>query len=88
MKLSNADFYEDYAFSCNRCRSCTATNDAELLPVCPSFDLRGYFSASGGGKAHAAQGIITGAFRRLKDAAAVFYDCTLCLACRENCPVT
>jgi len=87
MNLTNLNFYKDYIFSCNRCKSCTMTDDEQLLPICPPFDTRNFFSYCGGGKAHIAQAIVNDEAKRLEEISEYFYKCTMCMACRTMCPV-
>lgn len=88
MRLRNQDFYEEYVFTCNRCKSCTITDDERCLAVCPSYDLYGFFTDCGGGKAHIAQKILEGSGRLGPDLSEAVYRCLLCQACKEGCPVT
>ena len=88
MKLKHQDFYEEYAFTCNRCKSCTITDDTRCLPICPSYNKYGFFTECAGGKAHVAQKLLEGsrpAGPELREAA---YRCQLCQACKVTCPVT
>ncbi len=88
MKLRNQDFYEEYVFTCNRCKSCTITGDHRCLNVCPSYDLYGFFTNCGGGKAHIAQKVLEGSALLDPDLCDAVYRCLLCQACKTGCPVT
>lgn len=88
MRLRNQDFYEEYVFTCNRCKSCTITDDERCLAVCPSYDLYGFFTDCGGGKAHIAQKILEGSGTIGPEVCEAVYRCLLCQACKEGCPVT
>ena len=88
MRLANMELYEDYIFSCNRCRTCTITDDARCLPICPAYDRYGFFTYCGGGKAHIAQKLVEGSRRMAPDLADAIYRCNLCRACQAGCIVT
>jgi len=88
MRLANMDFYEDYIFSCNRCRTCTITDDPRCLPICPAYERYGFFTYCGGGKAHIAQKLLEGSRRLAPDLADAIYRCNLCRACQSGCIVT
>ncbi len=88
MRLANMELYEDYIFSCNRCRTCTLTDDPRCLPICPSYERYGFFTYCGGGKAHIAQKLVEGSRRLGPDLAEALYRCNLCRACQAGCIVT
>lgn len=88
MRLANMELYEDYIFSCNRCRTCTLTDDPRCLPICPAYEHYGFFTYCGGGKAHIAQKLVEGSRRLAPDLADALYRCNLCRACQAGCIVT
>ncbi|MFH1537486.1 MAG: (Fe-S)-binding protein [bacterium] len=87
MTLPNEDFYVDYIFSCNRCKSCTQSAPPHLLPACPPFEMMGFFGYCGGGKAHIAQAIVEGKAGNLEELAEYYRMCSMCMACKEMCPI-
>jgi Fe-S oxidoreductase len=88
MTLANQEFYEVYAYACNKCKSCTQSAAPELLPICPSFDLKGFLNYCGGGKAHMTQAILDGKVENPAELAEYFFACTMCMACKEMCPIS
>lgn len=87
MALPNVEFYEDYVFSCNKCKSCTQSAPPHLLPICPPFDMAGFLGYCGGGKAHIAQAVIEGKVERLDEIAEYYQKCSMCMACKTMCPI-
>lgn len=87
MELKNVDFYLQYIYSCNRCRSCTFTDDEHLLSLCPAYEMNDFFSFCGGGKAHIAQAIIEDKVKNFNQIKDYFFKCNLCLACKKMCPI-
>ncbi|MEM2704579.1 MAG: (Fe-S)-binding protein [Candidatus Bathyarchaeia archaeon] len=73
--------------ACIRCRSCIWSDLPEFLPVCPSYERYGFYAYSGSGKISLARAIVFGSISYDKNLAEVFYKCTMCGACQENCAI-
>jgi len=86
MPLSRDNDYAMYLYTCNRCRCCTSEPSDRQEPICPSYDLFGFFAYSGGGKGYVAQGIIESAIRPSQDIAEIAMKCLVCGACQAACP--
>ncbi len=86
MPLSRDNDYAMYLYTCNRCRSCVSEPSERQAPICPSYDLFGFFAFSGGGKGYVAQGIIEGAIKPSAELCEIAMNCLLCGACQATCP--
>lgn len=73
------------SLACIRCRSCIWSDLPEFLPICPSYEKYGFYAFSGSGKVSLAKAFVFGAIDYDKSLADVFYKCTMCGACQENC---
>ncbi|MEM3551731.1 MAG: (Fe-S)-binding protein [Candidatus Bathyarchaeia archaeon] len=71
--------------TCVRCRGCIWTDLPELFSICPSYEKYGFYAFSGSGKISVAKAIVLSSVQFDKSVADVFYKCTMCGACQENC---
>lgn len=82
---SISDLYSVGVLNCIRCRSCIWSDLPEFLPICPSYEKYGFYAFSGSGRISLAKALVFGSVDYDKSLADVFYKCTLCGACQENC---
>lgn len=72
--------------TCVRCRGCIWTDLPSFFPICPSYEKYGFYAFSGSGRIAVAKAIVLGSLTFDRSVADVFYKCTMCGACQENCP--
>ncbi|MEM2385109.1 MAG: (Fe-S)-binding protein [Candidatus Bathyarchaeia archaeon] len=81
------DFLGAAVMSCIRCRSCIWSDLPDFLPICPSYEKYGFYAFSASGKISLVKALVFGSINYDESLADVFYKCTLCGACQENCGI-
>lgn len=82
-----SDFLSVAVMSCIRCRSCIWSDLPDFLPICPSYERYGFYAYSASGKISLVKALVFNSINYDESLADVFYKCTLCGACQENCGI-
>lgn len=82
------EHYKDIVYQCGKCGTCrTAFQEVNWAPVCPS-GMYGKFEAYYlGGKNLLTWALTTGKLKWTENLARIFYHCSVCLACTQQCQI-
>ncbi|MFW9875302.1 MAG: (Fe-S)-binding protein [Candidatus Thorarchaeota archaeon] len=82
------DHYKDIIYQCGKCGTCrTVYQDAGWATVCPSGEFRKFESYYLGGKNLLTWGITSDKLKWTKNLASIFYQCSVCMACVQQCQI-
>ncbi|MFX0081675.1 MAG: (Fe-S)-binding protein [Candidatus Hodarchaeota archaeon] len=80
--------YKDTFFQCGKCGTCrTVYKDAYWSRVCPSGEFGGFEAYYLGGKNLLTWAITTDKLKWNEDLAKIFYQCSVCMACVQQCQI-
>ena len=80
--------YEDIFFQCGKCGTCrTVYKDAYWSRVCPSGEFGKFEAYYLGGKNLLTWAINTDKLKWSEDLAKIFYQCSVCMACVQQCRI-
>ena len=80
--------YEDIFFQCGKCGTCrTVYKDAFWSRVCPSGEFGKFEAYYLGGKNLLTWAINTDKLKWSEDLAKIFYQCSVCMACVQQCRI-
>ena len=80
--------YKDIIYQCGKCGTCrTAYQDADWARICPSGEFRKFESYYLGGKNLLTWAITAGKLSWSQHLADIFYQCSVCMACVQQCQV-
>jgi heterodisulfide reductase subunit D len=80
--------YEDVVYQCGKCGTCrTVFDDAYWEHVCPSGEFGGFEAFYLGGKNLLTWAINSGKLNWTENLAKIFYQCSVCLACTQQCQI-
>ncbi|MFX1256216.1 MAG: (Fe-S)-binding protein [Promethearchaeota archaeon] len=84
----NLEHYKDIFYQCGKCGTCrTVFKDAYWSRVCPSGEFGKFEAFYLGGKNLLAWAITSDKIKWSKKLAQIFYQCSICLACTEQCQI-
>ncbi|MHA2282994.1 MAG: (Fe-S)-binding protein [Promethearchaeota archaeon] len=84
----NIEHYKDIIYQCGKCGTCrTVYQDADWVSVCPSGEFRKFESYYLGGKNLLIWGVTSGKLKYTENLANIFYQCSVCMACVQQCQV-
>lgn len=87
-RRKSLDHYEDSFHLCVKCGECRYVHaEPTWNRVCPSGELKKFESYYAGGKNLLLWGIRKGELELTKETAEIFYHCTLCGNCQQQCQV-
>ena len=82
------EHYKDIIYQCGKCGTCrTVYQDADWAAVCPSGEFRKFESYYLGGKNLLTWGLTSGKLKWTEHLANIFYSCTVCMACLQQCQI-
>jgi heterodisulfide reductase subunit D len=82
------EHYKDIIYQCGKCGSCrTVFQDVNWARVCPSGELGKFEAYYLGGKNLLTWGLTSGKLKWTNNLAKIFYKCSLCLACTQQCQI-
>lgn len=82
------EHYEDVMYQCGKCGTCrTIFKEAGWERVCPSGEFGGFEAFYLGGKNLLTWGITSGQIKWTENLAKIFYQCSVCLACIQQCQI-
>ena len=87
-RYSDIEHYKDIIYQCGKCGTCrTVFQDVNWARVCPSGEFGKFEAYYLGGKNLLAWGLTSGKLNWTDNLASIFYQCTLCLACVQQCQI-
>ncbi len=82
------EHYQDIFYQCGKCGTCrTVFQDAYWSRVCPSGEFGQFEAYYLGGKNLLAWAVTTDKLKWSENLAKIFYHCSVCLACTEQCQI-
>jgi len=82
------EHYKDIVYQCGKCGTCrTVYQDVNWARVCPSGDFGKFEAYYLGGKNLLAWGLTKGKLEWTQNLANIFYQCSVCLACTQQCQI-
>jgi len=87
-KYQNLEHYKDVFYQCGKCGTCrTVYKDAYWSRVCPSGEFGKFEAYYLGGKNLLAWALTSGKLNWTKNIAEIFYQCSVCMACVQQCQI-
>ncbi|MFX1392783.1 MAG: (Fe-S)-binding protein [Promethearchaeota archaeon] len=84
----NLEHYEDVFYQCGKCGTCrTVYKDAYWSRVCPSGEFGKFEAFYLGGKNLLSWAVTSDKLKWSENLAKIFYQCSVCLACTEQCQI-
>ncbi|MFX0177759.1 MAG: (Fe-S)-binding protein [Candidatus Hodarchaeota archaeon] len=81
-------YYEDIFYQCGKCGTCrTAYQEEFMSKVCPSGEFGKFEAYYLGGKNLLSWAVNTGKLEWTENLIKIFYQCSLCLACTQQCQI-
>jgi len=82
------EHYKDIVYQCGKCGTCrTVYQDVNWAKICPSGEFGKFEAYYLGGKNLLAWGLTSGKLKWTEDMAKIFYQCSVCLACTQQCQI-
>ena len=82
------EHYKDIVYQCGKCGTCrTVFQDAHWSRVCPSGEYGKFEAYYLGGKNLLAWGLTSGKLKWTEEVAKIFYQCSVCMACIQQCQI-
>ncbi len=84
----NLEYYKDILYQCGKCGTCrTGYQEEGWFRVCPSGEFGKFEAYYLGGKNLISWGITSGRLDWTENLANIFYQCSVCLACIQQCQI-
>lgn len=84
----NLEHYDDVFYQCGKCGTCrTVYKDANWSRVCPSGEFGKFEAYYLSGKNLLAWGVTSGKLNWTENLAKIFYQCSVCMACLQQCQI-
>ena len=82
------EYYQDLVYQCGKCGTCrTVYQKADWARICPSGEVGKFESYYLGGRNLLTWAITSGQLQWSENMAKIFFHCTLCLACTQQCQI-
>ena len=82
------NYYKDILYQCGKCGTCrTAYQEDGWSRVCPSGEYGKFEAYYLGGKNLLTWGLISGKLKWTENLAKIFYQCSVCQACLQQCQI-
>jgi Fe-S oxidoreductase len=82
------EHYKDIVYQCGKCGTCrTVFQDVNWARVCPSGEFGQFEAYYLGGKNLLSWGLMSNKLKWTDNLARIFYECSLCLACTQQCQI-
>jgi len=82
------EHYKDIVYQCGKCGTCrTVFQDVNWARVCPSGEFGQFEAYYLGGKNLLTWGLMSNKLKWTDNLARIFYECSLCLACIQQCQI-
>ncbi|MFX1239345.1 MAG: (Fe-S)-binding protein, partial [Promethearchaeota archaeon] len=87
-KHEKIDHYKDIVYQCGKCGTCrTVYQDVNWARICPSGEFGKFEPYYLGGKNLLAWALTSGKLKWTDNLAKIFYHCSVCLACAQQCQI-
>ena len=87
-RYKDFEYYQDIFYQCGKCGTCrTAYQEEYMSKICPSGEFGKFEAYYLGGKNLLSWAVNTGKLQWNKNLAKIFYACSLCLACVQQCQI-
>jgi heterodisulfide reductase subunit D len=87
-RYKDLEHYKDVFYQCGKCGTCrTVFKDAYWSRVCPSGEFGKFEAYYLGGKNLLTWAITSGKLNWTEDVAKIFYQCSVCMACVQQCQI-
>ncbi|MFW9938364.1 MAG: (Fe-S)-binding protein [Candidatus Thorarchaeota archaeon] len=84
----NLDYYRDIYYQCGKCGTCrTAYQEDYWSKICPSGEFGKFEAFYLGGKNLLSWGLVEGKLKWTENLAKIFYQCSVCQACMQQCQI-
>ncbi len=84
----NLEYYKDVVYQCGKCGTCrTAFHQNGWPRVCPSGEFGKFEAYYLGGKNLLAWAVTSNKLKWTENLARIFYQCSVCLACTQQCQI-
>jgi heterodisulfide reductase subunit D len=84
----NLEYYKDIVYQCGKCGTCrTAFHEDGWPRVCPSGEFGKFEAFYLGGKNLLSWAVSSGQLNWSENLAKIFYQCSVCLACTQQCQI-
>ena len=84
----NIEHYKDIVYQCGKCGTCrTVYKDAYWSRICPSGEFGQFEAYFLGGKNLLSWAVTSDKLKWSEDLAKIFYHCSVCLACTQQCQI-
>ena len=84
----NLEYYKDIFYQCGKCGTCRTAYQEDCWPcVCPSGEFGKFEAYYLGGKNLLSWAVTSDQLKWTKNLAKIFYKCSLCLACTQQCQI-
>ncbi|MFX0187878.1 MAG: (Fe-S)-binding protein [Candidatus Hodarchaeota archaeon] len=88
VRNKNLEYYKDIVYQCGKCGTCRTAYQEDCWPrVCPSGEFGKFEAYYLGGKNLLSWAITSDQLNWTENMAKIFYQCSLCLACTEQCQI-
>jgi len=82
------DYYKDFLYQCGKCGTCrTAFHENGWPRICPSGEFGKFEAYYLGGKNLLAWAVSSNRLKWTENLAKIFYQCSVCLACTQQCQI-
>ncbi|MFX0088020.1 MAG: 4Fe-4S dicluster domain-containing protein, partial [Candidatus Hodarchaeota archaeon] len=82
------EYYKDIFYQCGKCGTCRTAYQEDCWPrVCPSGEFGKFEAYYLGGKNLLSWAVTSDQLKWTKNLAKIFYKCSLCLACTQQCQI-
>jgi len=82
------EYYKDILYQCGKCGTCrTAYQEKGWSRICPSGEFGNFEAYYLGGKNLLSWGLNSERLKWTHNLAEIFYSCTMCLACMQQCQI-
>jgi len=87
-RYKNLEYYKDILYQCGKCGTCRTAYHEEGWPhVCPSGEFGKFEAYYLGGKNLLSWALTTGRLKWTENMAKIFYQCSVCMACMQQCQI-
>ena len=87
-RYQNLEHYKDVFYQCGKCGTCrTVYKDAYWSRICPSGEFGKFEAYYLGGKNLLTWALTSGKLNWTRDIAEIFYKCSVCMACIQQCQI-
>ncbi len=82
------EYYQDLVYQCGKCGTCRTVYQTKDWPrICPSGEVGKFESYYLGGRNLLTWALTSGRLKWSENMAKIFFHCTLCLACTQQCQI-